>query len=153
MRWFPGLLILSLSAFLYGGEIATVDGHLQFVERFPWSGDHAAVTGDHGTTVWWDAHAWDVRGDTQFLAVASLGKGFHVDIHRAASPVVSDGRVSNAHVVGGDGSPGVGIMHTDYQTIASARLRNPMLIAPGKPGVALTSSIWRVWRSAWPDWK
>jgi hypothetical protein len=112
-----------------------VDGHLQFVERFPWSGDHAAMTGDHGSTVWWDAHTWDVRGDTQFLAVASLGKGFHVDIHRAASPVVSDGRVSNAHAMGGDGSPGVGIMHTDYQTIASARLRNPMLIAPGKPGV------------------
>lgn len=140
MRRFPGLLLVlslstSLSTFLSAGEIATVDGHLQLVERFPWSGDHAAMTGDHGTTVWWDAHTWDVRGDTQFLAVASLGKGFHVDIHRAASPVVSDGRVSNAHVVGGDGSPGVGIMHTDYQTIASARLRNPMLIAPGKPGV------------------
>jgi hypothetical protein len=129
------LLLGFVAASLYGGEITTVDGHLRFHERFAWSGDHAATTGDHGTTVWWDAHSWDVRGDTQFLAVASLGKGFHVDIHRAASPTLSDGRVSNAHVVGGDGSPGVGIMHTDYQTIASARLRNPMLVAPGKPGI------------------
>jgi hypothetical protein len=129
------LLFLCFATLVYGGEIATVDGHLRFVERFAWSGDHAAVTGNHGTTVWWDAHSWDVRGDTQFLAVASLGKGFHVDIHRAASATLSDGRVANADVIGGDGSPGVAIMHTDYQSILSARLRNPMLISPGKPGI------------------
>jgi len=134
-RFIALLLFLCVPTFSYGGEIATVDGRLRFIERFVWSGDHAAMTGDHGTTVWWDAHSWDVRGDTQFLAVASLGKGFHVDIHRAASATLSDGRVANAHAVGGDGSPGVGVMHTDYQTIASARLRNPMLIAPGNPGV------------------
>ncbi len=136
MRRLPGLLLCAcLAASSFGGELVTVDGRLRFVERFAWSGDHAATTGDHGTTVWWDAESWDVRGDTQFLAVASLGKGFHVDIHRAASATVSDGRPSNAHVVNGDGSPGVGIMHTDYQSIVSARLRNPMLIAPGKPGI------------------
>ena len=134
-RIFRLLSSFGLAVSLYGGEISTVDGHLRFIERFVWSGDHAALTGDHGTTVWWDPHSWDVRGDTQFLAVASLGKGFHVDIHRAASPTLSDGRVANAHAINGDGSPGVGIMHTDYQSIVSARLRNPMLIAPGRPGI------------------
>lgn len=136
LRPIPGILaVLCFAASAFAGEITTHDGQLRFIERFPWAGDHAAQTGDHGTTVWWDPHAWDVRGDTQFLAVASLGKGFHVDIHRAASPVVNDGRVANAHVVNGDGSPGVGVMHVDYQSIVSARLRNPMLIAPGKPGI------------------
>jgi hypothetical protein len=129
------LLVLCLASASLAGEITTEHGQLRFLERFVWSGDHAAETGDHGTTVWWDPHSWDVRGDTQFLAVTSPGKGFHTDIHRAASPVVSDGRAANAHVVNGDGSPGVGVMHTDYQAIVSARLRNPMLIAPGRPGV------------------
>ena len=137
MRWIPLLLSLGIAAFASAGEITTVDGRLRFIERFVWSGDHAALTGDHGTTVWWDAHSWDVRGDTQFLAVASLGKGYHVDIHRAASPTLSDGRVANAHAINGDGSPGVGIMHTDYQSIVSARLRNPMLIAQGRPGIVM----------------
>lgn len=135
MRRFLAVLLMSVSSVVHGGEIAGGAGQLHFVERFPWSGDHAATTGDHGTTVWWDAHSWDVRGDTSFLAVASLGKGFHVDVHRAASATVSDGRVANAHVMGGDGSPGIGVMHTDYQGIVSARLRNPMLVAPGRPGV------------------
>lgn len=135
MRRFLGILLVCSSPLLHGGEVVGAGGHLRFVERFPWSGDHAATTADHGTTVWWDAHSWDVRGDSTFLAVASLGKGFHIDVHRAASATVSDGRVANANVMRGDGSPGIGIMHTDYQGILSARLRNPMLIAPGRPGV------------------
>lgn len=106
-----------------------------FIEQFVFTGDHAAIIkGGTATTVWWDTNKWDARADTAHNAAASKGKGHHIDIHGSASSL-ENGTQINRFVIGGDGGSGVGVMHTDFESIVSARLRNPMLISANNPGV------------------
>lgn len=124
-----------------------------FREMFPWKGNHASTINhtnssgavDHvGTTVWWNEDAWDIVGDSGYLATAyddfgpEIGKqtGFHFDVHKAASTDPTNNAEDNSvMIVGGDGSPGEAVMRLDEQGVLSARLRNPMLISAARPGV------------------
>lgn len=114
-----------------------------FVENFTWKGNHASsINGGKGTTVWWNPDAWDMRGDTEWQSTQVLPDptdstlGNAVDIHKAASADPSNPTQDNgAYVVGGDGSPGLGVMSLSEQDILSARLRNPMVISASKPGI------------------
>jgi len=128
------------------GQVAFQNGGYRFDEHFRWQGNHAATIGsdpNYATTVWWDEASWDTRCDTTFIAVEpvhddgiDMTNRFHVDIHKAASADPHSGVIDNTvYALGGDGSPGIGIMHLDYQDICSARLRNPMLVQPAQPGV------------------
>lgn len=122
----------------WAGEVIAGDGGYEFREQFAWSGNHAATLGAGGTTVWWDESAWDVRGDSAYIAVTpidgSISNRFHVDVHKAQTGDPQDGRLDNqVYVVGGNASAGVGVMHLDYQDILDARLRNPLLITPERP--------------------
>jgi hypothetical protein len=128
----------------FAGHVVTDNGRYRFVEDFRWQGNHAAtIAGGAATTVWLDEGSWDARGDTAFIAVEpgtddgqTFTNRFHADIHKAASTDPRSGVLNNTvYAVGGDGSAGVGILHTDYQDIVSARLRNPMLIDAAQPGV------------------
>lgn len=141
--------IFSLRAATDGGQTENT-----FVEPFTWQGDHGAIIGG-GTsnTVWWNAHNWDTRGDTANNAFDGGPKGGqggdHIDIHVGSSDLTDGKRLNNKYVIGGDGGPGVGTMHLDMETVSSARLRNPMLISSGSPGIvefraptSLTSGHW-----------
>jgi len=126
----------------------------KFVESFTWQGDHGAIiAGGTSNTVWWNAHNWDTRGDTAYNAFDGGPKGGqggdHIDIHTSSADLTDGKRLNNKYVIGGDGGPGVGTMHLDMETISSARLRNPMLISAGSPGIvefraptSLTSGHW-----------
>src|SRR5690606_13225331 len=113
-----------------------------FIENFDWIGNHASSVGhDHhqGSTVWWNEDNWDSRGETGWLATAYAypgQTGYHLDVHRA---ITSDPRVgiedNETKIIGGDGSPGIGVMRLDYQGISSSRLRNPVLISSDRPAV------------------
>ncbi len=107
-----------------------------FEERFVFRGAHEATRDDaDATTVHWDADAWSVRADTSHNNLYVLGsRGHWIGVHPGfAAP--GDGGKDLRSVPGGDGGPGVGIMHLDFETIASARLRNPMAISAERPGI------------------
>lgn len=58
---------------------------------------------------------------------ATVSNQLHVDVHRSPSTDPRDGRLEQHGArPGGDGGPGVGVMHLDYQDILDARLRNPL---------------------------
>jgi len=138
--------VLGVAAAAAAGEVSSQAGGYRFDEHFRWQGNHAATIGsapNYATTVWWDEASWDTRCDTTFIAVEpvhddgiDMTNAFHVDIHKAASSDPHSGVIDNTvYALGGDGSPGIGIMHLDYQDICSARLRNPMLVQAARPGV------------------
>jgi hypothetical protein len=92
--------------------VAPAQGAL-FSENFR-SGDPHAF----GGAMWWNQDSWDVRSDTYAIATtpndeSAAWGGHYTAIRRAGS----------------------GEMHVDFQGIESARLRNPMLISAGRPGV------------------
>lgn len=150
------LLLLAASAPASGQSLfgdGFEDAHGAFFEPFTWAGDHAATIDhsnsmgdvDHvGTTVWWNEDNWDAHGDVGYLPTAKpsfpapVGNvtGYHFDIHKSLTADPRDGREANdSLVVGGDGTPGVGVMRMDYQGISSSRLRNPLLVSEAEPGV------------------
>jgi hypothetical protein len=111
-------------------------------ENFTWFGPHAATTASGDRTVWWNPDRWDVRGDLAFSNdFATLGRprGFHADIHKAASTALTDGNeVENgsSNQTGGIASSGgVAVMRLNQTGIMSARLRNPLAITSAQPAV------------------
>lgn len=136
-----GMVLLSAVLPALAGEVVPGPHGLEFRDDFRFSGNHAAtIAAGSATTVWWDEASWDARGDSNHVSVTPQGSEisnrFHLDVHKALSADPRDGRLSNTvYQLGGDGSPGVGVMHLDYQDILSSRLRNPMLISSVQPAV------------------
>lgn len=130
-----------------------------FHENFDWKGTHAAVVGGgKGSAVFWNADHWDLTGDTHAIAVmgewfdtpqpnpaggtTNTNSGHATYVHRAAKPcdpgttaVCESGYDDTKLVPGGDGSPGVGVLHVDFQDIVGARLRNPVGVSEDKPAI------------------
>ncbi len=108
-----------------------------FHEDFTWEGAPAAVVnGGAGTSVWWNEDDWDIRVGTSSNSTDDRrADGNSIDIRKSTTDL-TDGRiVDDTFVIGGDGSPGVGVMSMDFEGIASARLRNPLLISANEPGI------------------
>lgn len=104
-------------------------------ESFPWQGPHAAsVNGGAGRTVWWDTDLWDATHDAAYDSQDSYA---HVDVHKAVTADVSDGRVDNAVATtsGAPNTPGIGIMNVHETSIASSRLRTPIRVSAASPGI------------------
>ncbi len=108
-----------------------------FSDPFTWKGAPAAFAhGGRSTTVWWDEDYWDTRVGTSHNSTNDhRAGGNHIDIHESTSDLTDGTRVMGNTTIGGDGSPGVGVMHLDFEGIITARLRNPMLISNSVPGV------------------
>lgn len=100
-----------------------------FEEDFRWQGLHASTLAA-GSTVWWSPADWDARSRTSYLAYSQ--GGFSIDIHRTNSDLKSIGLADDLLRIGGDGTPGVGIMHVEDFGTLSARLRNPGLVRAGE---------------------
>ncbi len=97
------------------------------LEDFAWEGDLAAqVNGGLSQTVWWDADVWDARTSSSHNSVDSKGDGLHIDVHRSSGDPTDGARLNDVFVP--DGSPGIGVMHLDFEGIVGARLRNRGLI-------------------------
>jgi hypothetical protein len=120
-------------------KVSVVNGQYNFLETFPWLGSHAATAvGGTTTTVWWSEDHWDPHGDTAFISIANAptSNGYHIDTHKARSQDPRDGRPTMTQaMVGGDGSPGMGVLHMDDYDIIGSRLRNPLLLNAGKTAV------------------
>ncbi|MGD9755809.1 MAG: hypothetical protein AB7W59_32855, partial [Acidimicrobiia bacterium] len=104
-------------------------------DDFTWQGPHAAsVNGGAGRTVWWNTDLWDAGHD---IAYDTQDSWAHVDVHKAASGDVSNGAVDNGDATtnGAAGAPGVAIMNVHETAIATSRLRTPIRVSAGQPGI------------------
>ena len=118
------------------GKSGTTDENGVFREYFVFKGNHAAtINSGAGSTVWLNTDLWDARGDTASNNQEGVGLGHYIDIQNSSLDLRDGGRENNKYEVSGDGSSGALVMHTDSNSIVSARLRNPIVISQTLPGV------------------